>query len=553
MTRQNEMAQQAEDLIASGKESLARGEWEAARRAFETSAGLCETPAALEGLSDAFFSLHEPQSSLEHRSRAYTLYCEAGDRRAAARVALWVAITYLSAYSNRSAANGWVQRAERLIDEGDSCADRGLLEVLHACIAPDPQSAVRHAREAVTIARQYNDGDVEVWALSEEGRMLVMLGRVDEGMELLDEATAAATVGKRNLFIVGMTCCNMLSACDRATDFERAMQWCQVVEEFSRRHGYPLFSHYCRVVYSGVLMGTGRWGEAEEELQGALGLLGQRFPAESVFSLSRLALLRVHQGRLEEADQLLTGLEGHPAAIEVTASLSIARGQAALAASLLERRLEAVGELLAAVPLLRLLVEASLVAGNVDRARAAAIKLTELADRSKCAPMQALALMCNARVELAGGGLSHSLFDRACVLFERCGMVFEAARTRLEWARALAATDRELAAEDARLACAAFERMGARSYADQAAALVRELGGGTRPGPRAGEDLTRREREVLGLLSHGMSNGEIGDRLFISPKTVEHHVGRILSKLGLRNRAEAATWALRNPAAKMRI
>jgi DNA-binding CsgD family transcriptional regulator len=59
--------------------------------------------------------------------------------------------------------------------------------------------------------------------------------------------------------------------------------------------------------------------------------------------------------------------------------------------------------------------------------------------------------------------------------------------------------------------------------------------------------LTSRERQVLDLVSHGLSNLEIGDRLFISPKTVEHHVGRIFSKLGLRTRAEAVAWALRNP------
>jgi DNA-binding NarL/FixJ family response regulator len=93
----------------------------------------------------------------------------------------------------------------------------------------------------------------------------------------------------------------------------------------------------------------------------------------------------------------------------------------------------------------------------------------------------------------------------------------------------------------------AFERLGARAHADQAAAMLRELGAGSRPGPRISGDLTRREHEVLELLSHGLSNLEIGARLFISPKTVEHHVGRVLFKLGLRNRAEAAAWALRNP------
>ena len=158
-----------------------------------------------------------------------------------------------------------------------------------------------------------------------------------------------------------------------------------------------------------------------------------------------------------------------------------------------------------------------------------------------------MALLATARVELACGGASHALFEKACTLFEQSGMPFDAAVTRLEWARALAPSDREIAAEDARQALSAFERLGARAHADQAAALLRELGAGSRPGPRLSGELTRREREVFGLLSHGLSNIDIGGRLFISPKTVEHHVGRILFKLGLRSRAEAIAWALRNP------
>jgi len=202
------------------------------------------------------------------------------------------------------------------------------------------------------------------------------------------------------------------------------------------------------------------------------------------------------------------------------------------------------------VPLLRLLVDAKLSVGELEAARLAGARLAAIAERSKRPPIQAIAFLATARVALACGEAAHVALEKASSLFDELGMAFDAAVTRLEWARALSASDREIAAEDVRQALSVFERLGARPHADQAAALLRELGAGSRPGPHVAGALTRRENEVLELLSHGLSNSEIGGRLFISPKTVEHHVGRILSKLGLRSRAEAVAWALRHPSAK---
>jgi DNA-binding NarL/FixJ family response regulator len=51
--------------------------------------------------------------------------------------------------------------------------------------------------------------------------------------------------------------------------------------------------------------------------------------------------------------------------------------------------------------------------------------------------------------------------------------------------------------------------------------------------------LTRRESEILGLIARHLTNPAIGEQLFVSPKTVEHHVSAILGKLDVATRAEA--------------
>jgi two-component system nitrate/nitrite response regulator NarL len=70
--------------------------------------------------------------------------------------------------------------------------------------------------------------------------------------------------------------------------------------------------------------------------------------------------------------------------------------------------------------------------------------------------------------------------------------------------------------------------------------LVETPGRQVADGPDSLESLSEREKEVLRLLAHGLTDRQIGAALTISPRTVETHVGNILHKLGVRNRAEAA-------------
>src|SRR5690606_1170943 len=115
-----------------------------------------------------------------------------------------------------------------------------------------------------------------------------------------------------------------------------------------------------------------------------------------------------------------------------------------------------------------------------------------------------------------------------------------------ERALALAATGDD---EDAREAVRVLQTIGAPRAAHVLAAELRARGvrglpRGVRAATRANPaGLTRKQLEVLELLGQGLSNAEIADRLYITSKTAEHHVGAVLAKLGVTSRAQAAARA----------
>ena len=117
-----------------------------------------------------------------------------------------------------------------------------------------------------------------------------------------------------------------------------------------------------------------------------------------------------------------------------------------------------------------------------------------------------------------------------------------------EAADALADSDQE---PPLRVALTELERLGARPLGAAVTRKLRELGvrglaRGPRPATRVNPaNLTARETEVLALVTEGLRNADIARRLFVSPKTVDHHVSAILAKLGVRTRGEAARAATR--------
>lgn len=509
-----------------------------------------EDPEALDGLGRALWWLGELREGIERRREAYALYSRQGEKLAAANLATYLAAEHRIA-GDSAAASGWLARAERLLEGAPPCSEQGWLEVERAKrSAGRPSEHELHAEAALALAREIGDCDLEAAALAQLGLARVDAGDVEGGLALLDEAMTAATGGEASdPLAIGDACCTTLVACDRLADFARASEWCRAVVEFTGRRGFTPLHLWCRTVYAGVLTATGDWERADRELLWALRGYEQLGSGARVFALARLAELRVRQGRLGEAGTLLSGYEDHPLTFAACVNMALAGGELELACSLASRRLHSVGDdACALASVLPLCAEARLAAGDLEAASIAAEQLSELGKRLRRADLSALADLTVGRVEAAGGTVdrARTRLERALDVFRELHMPLEEGRTRLELARI---ESRELALLHGRAALALFERLGARRDADAAASLLRSLGVSGRSAPRIEGELTAREREVLDLLAEGLSNQAIADRLVISPKTAEHHVGRILGKLGLRSRAEAASYALRTPAA----
>jgi DNA-binding CsgD family transcriptional regulator len=228
--------------------------------------------------------------------------------------------------------------------------------------------------------------------------------------------------------------------------------------------------------------------------------------------------------------------------------VQLADGRPEEAAALLRARLglldtnDPQGDLLAAA-----LSEAYLATGDVPGATATLAGRPADPARTALPRGSAQLARCAGLVAAASGDPTAGVrrLAEALAAFERQGLPFEAARTRLDLARTVAATAPQAAAGYAAGALSDLRRLGAAGEAAAAAALLRGLGVIPGPEPRAPGVLTRREQDVLALVADGLSNPEIAERLFLSRKTVAHHVSRILTKLALRSRAEAAAYAAR--------
>jgi DNA-binding NarL/FixJ family response regulator len=551
-------ASQPVDDLTAGRAALEAGAWHEAQRAFERQLAVEETPEALEGLGLAAWWLNLAEVVFDSRERAFRIYRQRGDQRSAARIAVWLAWDSAAFRGEEGVAKGWLLRARRLLEGQPDSPEHAFLAARAAVFAllddGDPEAADLLALEAIRVGQSIGAIDYEMVGRSLHGFALITTGRVRDGLRELDEVSAAIVAGElSDRLLIALAGCYLIGACDRARDHARAAQWCDRIKEHSSKWGLrPLFA-VCRTQYASVCMWRGSWEEAERELTGACDELAICRPGMTADGRARLGELRRRQGRLDDAASLFDRCGAHPVATLGRVTIAIDRGDYQGATDLVERHLRRlpVANRTERAAALELLVHAETKRGrlhHLDRARVALDELRAIAAGAGTLPLLASASLAAGRIALADGNLEDARreLEDAVDRFDQSGAPFEAACARIDLASAmerLGRSDAALAEVDR--AIAELTRLEARLELSSAQAVRDRLWPRPTSSAVAAKDasgLTARELEVLRLISSGLSNQAIAERLCISEHTVHRHVANTLSKLDVSSRSAAVAY-----------
>jgi DNA-binding CsgD family transcriptional regulator/tetratricopeptide (TPR) repeat protein len=186
------------------------------------------------------------------------------------------------------------------------------------------------------------------------------------------------------------------------------------------------------------------------------------------------------------------------------------------------------------------LVEAATRGGNPELARDALARLAEVTQA--CGTDFSLGIEARCRALLSDGAAAADLFGEAIERLGRTRLRPELARAHLLYGEWLRRENRRVdAREQLRTAHSMLVVIGMEAFAERARTELRATGEKVpRRTVETRDDLTAQERQVAQLARDGLSNSKIGERLFVSPRTVEWHLRNVFSKLGIRSRRELA-------------
>ena len=509
----------ARAAAAAGGHRQALEHWEAALAAGDAD--------ALEGVAVEAFLCTELDRALEARRALYSIHEAAGDALRAGDDQRWLARILWWAGNGPEAT----EAGDRAIAELEAFPDsRELAMALSgrsqlAMLAELHDEAIAFGTRAEALARRLGDRETVAHALTNVGTTYVQQGD-ERGPPMLEEAFALAHEDGHDDHAARALVNLATATITRRRADERIPGYVERALQFVRERELEGYVQYLLGVRANLLLLRGAWREAEADARASIALGEQK------------------------------GVSLCPA-LMVIGRLHARRGEPEAGAVLDEawRKAVATGELQRLGPAAAARAELAWLAGDLDAVVEVARPAYELAvsrgDVWSRAELSHWLWRAGAPVPATPGDpppyarAMDGDWRGAAEAWGRLGFPYDQAEALSDAGDPAARLD----------ALARFEALGAEQSAAHLrrrlrAAGVRRIPRGPRAASRAGPaGLTPRETEVLDLIVRGATNAEIARELVIAPKTVDHHVSAVLSKLGVGSRREAGAAAERLSAA----
>lgn len=417
--------------------------------------------------------------------------------------------------------------------EGDEPITEDLtwLERAEQTLAQFPNEAVRAAVHASRLSLEAYLGDPKVWERLDE------LPREAEDPEIVRQTARALYNGAEGALLLGHDA--------------RAATLLEESGRLAQRAGSPILDCYSRSTRLVCDWLAGTWASLEDDYA----MLRAEFPdmlfveTQRALVCGRLAVARGQQAQAREDFAAVTQAWGKHGGVLMCVTMTgiaqarLAEGNAEAARAVVSPALEIIRRKGAwgwAILLVPTAVEAAVACGDRTGASELIAQLEQgLEGRDAPAAVAELHLSRGLLEQESDPDSAHAHFDHARQLYQAIGRPYDAARAAERAASARTTSAPREAGRQLLETAETYARLGASSDAARCQKRLRALGL-ARPSPRGrrdpGDPLSPREREVAQLLARGASNKEIAQALFLSQRTVEHHVARTLAKLGVSSR-----------------
>ena len=455
--------------LAHSREAYAERRWTDAVGQYTVADHDAELPASdLEQLATSVILTGRGSEGVDILARAHLKYLADGDYPAAVRCAVWTGMNFILLGEPARGA-GWLARARRIVDDlPEPCPCEGLLSIpagLGALYQGDGAAAAEAFTRAADLGRERGDADSAALGTLGLGQTKIMLGELDDGLALLDEAMVAVTVGEISPVPAGIIYCAVIETCRLAFDVRRAHEWTRALDRWcDAQQNLVFFSGQCQMHRAELYRLHGAWTEAADAAKTAQDLAFRGDLMATYGGCYEQGEIHRLRGDFDAAEAAYlhaqeTGFPPQPG----LALLRLAQGKPDQAQSLLRQAMDG------AAPdyrrrMLAARVEIELASGDAPAARVAMEELASLCASIDMPMLHALAEQSEASVLFHEGDPQAALVlvRRAWSRWLSLDAPFEAARCRALLASLCAALgDEESARVERAAARAVFSELGA--------------------------------------------------------------------------------------------